>query len=232
MRLLIVEDEALLAKRIERLSREILGKRLEKVDVRPSLESARAYIHEFPIDLLMLDLNLNGKDGFYLLKESVAGAFHTLIISAYTDKAIQAYDYGVLDFIPKPFNQERLAKAFDRFENAHYQATPPLRFIACKTKKRISLLKIEEISFIRGADHYSEIHTLSGKIKLHDKSLQQLQTLLPSNFVRIHKSYIANLDSATQILIEGGGRYGLQLTNQEIIPVSRSRYSMVRAHFS
>ncbi len=73
-----------------------------------------------PIDVLFLDLNLNGKDGFDLLKTSVSGAFHVIIISAHTEQALKAFEYGVLDFVGKPFNKERLARALDRvFERIH-----------------------------------------------------------------------------------------------------------------
>ena len=72
------------------------------------MESAFAYLKDHQIDLLLLDLNLDGGNGFDILKYTVSQSFHTIIISAYTDQAITAFQYGVLDFIPKPFRDEEL----------------------------------------------------------------------------------------------------------------------------
>ena len=73
MRVLIVEDEPIIARRIERLTREILGERLTHLKAIRDLHEARAHLFSTPIDVLFLDLNLNGKDGFDLLKTSVPG---------------------------------------------------------------------------------------------------------------------------------------------------------------
>ena len=89
MIVVIVEDEPLIANRIERLTKEILDKKLTKIMVKNSLQEARHYLFEHPTDLLLLDLNLHGKDGFELLKLAVSGSFQTIIISAHTDKALE-----------------------------------------------------------------------------------------------------------------------------------------------
>ena len=224
MRLLIVEDEALIAQRIERLSREILGHDLIQLAVKPTLESAKAYIHEYPLDLLILDLNLNGKDGFQLLEESVAGAFHTMILSAHTDKAILAYEYGVLDFIPKPFNKARLQKALDRYTNQSYRAEYPTKYLAVKKKTQLKLVDVEHISYIRGAGNHAELYLTDGSIELHDKSLQHISMLLPSCFERIHKSYIVNMKMIASI----SNNYSITLKNSVQIPISRTKYKSLK----
>ncbi|MBK7227614.1 MAG: hypothetical protein IPH97_01775 [Ignavibacteriales bacterium] len=64
-------------------------------------------------------MNLNAKDGFELLKQVVSQSFHTIVISANINRAIEAFEYGVLDFIPKPYNIERLKAAFQRLQSSH-----------------------------------------------------------------------------------------------------------------
>ncbi len=231
MRILAVEDEHLIAQRIERLCREILGARLSAIAVQPSLESARAFLKEHPTDLLLLDLNLNGRDGFELLEEAVAGAFHTIIISACTDQAIHAFEYGVLDFIPKPFSKERLEAAFQRYENAQYRAAQPVKYLATRHQQRLQLHEVEEVLYIRAADHYAELCLRGGGTKLHDKPLNQLIKLLPPQFGRIHKSYIANMDEALVLHSQAGGRYHLEMSDGARIPVSRSKYPEIRQQF-
>lgn len=110
MNILIVEDEAILAQRIQRLVTDILVDHPLNIRLEHSLESAQMFLDKHPVDLLFLDLNLDGEDGFELLKNSTRTPFPTIIISAYKELAIDAFEYGVLDFVRKPVTTERLEK--------------------------------------------------------------------------------------------------------------------------
>lgn len=227
MRILIVEDEARIAKRIERMLRNILQERILSLRVISDLQSALYHMDEYLIDLLFLDLNLQGKDGFEILKQVNAEAFHTIIISAHKDKAIEAFEYGVLDFIPKPFHQERIEQALERLDSQSI-SNNSLKYLSIKTTGRIELFEIQNIHFIKGAGIYSEVHFEDGKQALHDKSLEKLSQLLPSNFVRIHKSYIVNLQEAQEIIVESGSKYQLILKDQTTLPIGRTWYKSVK----
>lgn len=224
MRILIVEDEALIAQRIERLTREILGAEVQQLTIRPTSESAALFLRESPLDLMILDLNLNGKDGFELLKKTVAESFQTMILSANTDRAIEAYDHGVLDFIAKPFTKKRLEKAFKRYTSQNYRAENPVKYLAIRKSQKMQLVDIEQIAFIKGAGNYGELHLKDRKTELHDKSLQHLNKLLPPHFERIHKSFIVNMRMVESI----SNKYEVILKNGEIIPISRSIYKRVK----
>lgn len=224
MRILIVEDEALIAQRIERLTREILGQQLRQLAVQTTLPSAVHHLSSYPVDLVILDLNLNGKNGFELLQRAVAGAFHTFVISAYTEKAVEAFEYGVLDFIPKPFNKNRLQKAFERFENADYRAIYPTKYLAVRKNSQLQLVDIELVNYIKGAGNYTELHLMDHTVELHDKSLRHIQQLLPMHFERIHKSYIVNLKMVQSI----SAQYEIFLQNDTCIPISRSLYKALK----
>jgi len=230
MIIVIVEDEPLIATRIKRQTEQILQKKLTRIIVKHSLVEADHYLNEHPIDLLLLDLNLNGKDGFKLLKKVVSGSFHTIIISAYTNKAIEAFDYGVLDFVGKPFTVARLEKAFDRYENFKEKNTNPTKYISVKNNNKLLLLKVEDIRYIKAADIYSNIMLNDGKVEIHNKSLNKLETILPSNFIRTHKSYIINMECVKNFSCLGGSKYNLELITSEILPVSRIRYKEIK-HF-
>lgn len=126
MRILIVEDERPIAKYIERLCRQLLGTKVRSIDLQYSLEDAASFLFRQPVDLCLLDLNLNGENGYELLKLAVSGSFHTIIISANTDKAVEAFRFGVLDFIPKPFDEARLSQALQRyFDRQSPRQRPP-----------------------------------------------------------------------------------------------------------
>ncbi|MBN2399557.1 MAG: response regulator, partial [Candidatus Aminicenantes bacterium] len=115
MRILIIEDEPPIAKYIERCTRSLLKGHIRRIDAVHTLEDARHYLRKNRIDLCLLDLNLSGTDGYELLKQALAMPFQSIIISAHAEKAVTAFEYGVVDFVPKPFTVERLQKAFDRF---------------------------------------------------------------------------------------------------------------------
>lgn len=227
MKILIIEDEARIAKRIERMTRDFFDKEVQ-ILLADSLENGLTVIGQYSIDLLLLDLNLNGEDGFEILQTFVAGPFQTIIISAYTDKAITAFNYGVLDFVPKPFDQNRLAQAFTRFTTQEKQSGGDVRFLAVRKGKTFRLVPINEILYIKGAGIYTELHLSNKKIELHDKSLEALEKLLPETFERIHKSYILCWEQADKIVVEAGGKYSMQLKNGDILPIGRSKYKEIK----
>ncbi len=134
MNVLIVEDELRIAKRIERMTRDIFGSTLQSLKHINTLHDALRHIENSELDLVLLDLNLNGDNGFDLLTKAVSGSFHTIIISAYKDQAITAFEHGVLDFVPKPFNQDRLVQAFNRATAKEKVENSKIRFLGIKKR--------------------------------------------------------------------------------------------------
>ncbi len=226
--ILIVEDEALLAQRIERFLKESKQFQTGRVTVKSNLSSAKDFLSKHVIDLLILDLNLHGKDGFDILKSFASQSFQTIIISAYTDKAIEAFEYGVLDFIAKPFNKIRVEKALERIVDSTYRAKFPLKYLAIIKNQRLELVSVEQLLFLKGAGNYTELHLMNGQIELHDKSLQNILTLLPTNYERVHKSYIVNLDLIESISYQ----YEILLKNKTKIPISRTKYQTLKNKIS
>jgi two-component system response regulator LytT len=228
MRILIIEDEARIAKRLERMTRKFFEHNLSSLAICDSLTKGLNYIDQHPIDILLLDLNLNGEDGFHILESVVSGSFHTIIVSANTDKAITAFAYGVLDFVPKPFDEERLELAFKRIITNGIKIENDIKFLAVKKAGNVCLVDIQDLFYVKGAGIYSELHLKNGKTELHDKSLEKLEQLLNSSFERIHKSYLVPLQVAERIIVQPGSRYNLLLKNGETLPIGRSRYKELK----
>lgn len=228
MRLLIVEDEPLIAQRLERMCREILGTALEIVIHASRPEETGAKLAETPIDLMLLDLNLQGADGMQLLKGSVAGSFHTIIVSANTDRALEAFEFGVLDFVPKPFTRERLAQALARCSGATARADYAAKYLAIRKHGRIELVPVEDLVYAKGAGAYSELVLASGATELHDKSLEKLQAVLPPVFERTHKSYLVRMSAVKALHAEEGSRYEAELRGGTRLPIGRTRYKEIR----
>lgn len=228
MKVLIVEDEPLLAQRLERFCRELLGDRLESIRVANLFSEASARLDESPIDLLLLDLNLHGRDGMELLATSVAGSFHTIIVSANTDQALRAFEYGVIDFVPKPFSKERLAQALQRVTGRDGRATGAAKFLAVRKTGRVELVPIDRVLYVEGAGAYAELVLDDGKRELHDKTLEKLHALLPPGFERIHKSYLVRWTAVKALHAQEGSHYEAELRNGLRLPVGRTRYKELR----
>ena len=222
----------MIAERIERLCRKILGDRLQVFRNVDHLELAVREAESGFYDLFLLDLNLSGEDGFELLKQSTSYSSQTIIISANKDRAIDAFDFGVIDFVCKPFNEERLKQALNRLDDATASASyRTAKFISFRTAGRIDVRGLDSVEYIEGADKYAEVHFKNGETRLHDKSLAQLELILPPCFERVHKSYIVRLDSIKSFETMEGSRYFARLENGQSLPISRSRYKPLRARF-
>ncbi len=232
MRILIIEDEARIAKRLERMTHHFFEHNLVSIAICDSLAKGLQYIDQQEIDLLLLDLNLNGEDGFNILESVVSGAFHTIIVSANVDRAITAFAYGVLDFVPKPFDEIRLGQAFKRINIPQAKTTNDIKFLAVKKAGKVNLIELQDLYYIKGAGIYSELHLKNGQTALHDKSLEKLEQLLIGSFERTHKSYLVPLREIEQIMVQSGSRYHLLLKNGEILPIGRARYKELKKKMS
>lgn len=227
----MVEDETTVGNRIERLVSELIGQHISTLKRFDNLDSAQDFIESNVIDLLLLDLNLQGRDGFELLRQSVAGAFHTIINSAYAEKALQGFEHGVLDFVAKPFSKTRLKQALDRFIDTTGQDQGQTRYLAIKKAGEIEIIELFQVRYIRGADCYTEVVLKDGQVKLHDKTLTRLNMILPPSFARIHKSYIVNMSECSKLHSEKGSKYGLELNDGERLPVGRTKYKEIMTRF-
>jgi two-component system response regulator LytT len=228
VKIVVVEDEIMVARRIQMFCKNILGDRIKMLKHFMVIEDAEDFINDNGIDLLLLDLNLNNRDGFDVLKNKLSASFKTIIISANTDRAIEAFEYGVVDFIGKPFKQERLAQAIDKLELGSTVHSQQLKFLSIKKFGCIEMIDISQVAFIQASGHYSELHLINGGIELHDKNLDRLLTILPIEFERVHKSYAVPLNHIRKLLKHGGSSYSLELSTGETIPLGRTRYTTIK----
>lgn len=233
MKILIIEDEQVIANRLLRMTRTYFGTTLDKIDHCDSLPEGLEFIKQHKIDLLLLDLNLNGEDGFDVLKNVLSQSFHTIIVSAYKNKAIDAFEYGVLDFVPKPFNEKRLSQALSRITHKTPEDSNvgTIKFLSIVKRGTQHLLELKRLKYIKGARVYTEIYLKDGGKEIHNKSLDALVQLLPANFERIHKSYIVDMKEVTEFKAESGGKYTAMLKSGDELPVSRSKYKPLKTKY-
>ncbi len=228
MRVFVVEDEQVVARRLLRLVEKILGDQLESLDLAATLNDALEHIRTRPVDVLFLDLNLQGQDGFRLLHEAAAQPFQTVVVSAQHEQALRAFEYGVTDFVAKPYDETRLRTAISRLAKPEEPRGGRLRYLAVKKAGEITPVPIESICYIKGADDYSEIHCEDGSRFLHAKTLAALEQILPSFFERLHRSYIVNTNRVSKYLSRSGGQYLVRMVNDEELPVSRAKFAELK----
>ena len=227
MKLLIVEDEPLLRQRLLRLCREIVGPTFAAAAV-GSLAEAREQLRDRSFDGLLLDLNVAGHDGFGLLHEAAASAMHVVVVSGHGERALEAFELGVLDFVPKPFGRERLELALQRLQGAPVPGARALRRLAVWRARGVALVDIDKVMCIAAVPEGSELHLEDGRTELHAKPLERLLPLLPPNFLRCHRTWIVNLAVVKTLRSARGSRSWIELADGRELPVGRSRLQALR----
>ena len=228
MKILIVEDEMKAAKRLERMTRSLLEPEIPLIWRANSIENGRTVFQKESIDLLLLDLNLNGMNGFELLKDALAESFQTIIVSAYRDQAIKAFEHGVLDFVPKPVDKLRLRTALERFMGRG-ALRPETKYLALNVHGKVKYISVSDIRYVQGANVSTEIFLQDGTSLPYEKSLARTLQLLEPKFARIHRSYLVNIKQIYEITSTEGSRYWVVLKTGETLPVGRTRVSDLRS---
>lgn len=222
MNIAIVEDEAIVARRLERM----IGALVSDCSIRiaPTLSAALDLIRAIPIDVLFLDLNLNGRDGFRVLEEAAASPFQTIVVSAHHDQALRAFDYGVTDFVAKPWSEERLRIAIERVTSREPRGRAQM--LVVRKARELRSIPAADIVYARGADDYAELHLTDGTVHLHEKTLSTLETLLPPEFTRVHRSYIVNMTRARAL--RTSPRLALVMDDESLVPIGRMYRDLAR----
>ncbi|PBS12400.1 DNA-binding response regulator [Lysobacteraceae bacterium NML93-0792] len=227
MRILIVEDEPLVRQRLLRMCVELAGGRA-RFDAVGDLDSAGDSLQRSVYDGLLLDLNLGGEDGFDLLRRAVSGRHHCVVVSAHRERALEAFELGVLDFVPKPFSRERLGAALSRLIDVAPSGSGRARYLGIWRAQGTALVELADVLWIRADRDYSQLRMLDGRSELHDKSLASLGALLPPDFVRCHRSYVVNLRHVRSLHAGSGSRYWLVLVGGTELPVGRAHVAALR----
>jgi two-component system response regulator LytT len=232
MKILAIDSETHSLPLLEQHCRTILANRLERFTTADSFATALDRLGETAFDLVLLEPQLPHNDGLVLLADHTVRAAQTIIVTAHTELALRAFEHGVLDFVPKPVNRERLAKALLRAAAPHHARTSghgSEKFLAVRRLGRIDFVPIDELVYVEGSDKYSELVLANGQRSFYDKCLGRLEETLPHSFVRIHKSYLVRFPLVSRLLVQKGSRYFAELKNGVRLPVGRSRYAQIKS---
>ena len=158
---------------------------------------AMDYLRENKVDLMFLDINMPEISGMELLK-IIPTHPKTILTTAYSEFALESYDYGVIDYLLKPIYFPRFLKAIDRFfatENSRTKEEEVIvNTVSVKVDGYFMDIELDQLLFAQSFGNYVKIHTVK-RTYLASITTTELEKCLPErNFMRIHKSYIVALD--------------------------------------
>ena len=169
------------------------------VGVAPTIESAIELLTSQALDLLFLDINLNGQLGLTLLKTGLKLP-PVIITSAHPDYALESYEIGkTADYLLKPFTLERLHIALTRA--LQWQSNPnnliEIDAVFLKMGRKVQRFTFQSIEYVEAFGIYSKIYA-DNKMYLVNERLASLTELLPQRlFIRVHKSYLIHIGKIT-----------------------------------
>lgn len=237
---LIAEDEPLLAAEIrEELGRAWPGLQIAAVvhDGHAALAAAEAQQPE----VVFLDVQMPGLDGLEVAR-LLAGRAHVVFITAFDHYAVQAFDEGAVDYVLKPLDPARLARAIQRVKQRLGQqpanlaglverirtqtpasADGPLRWITVQIGRELRLITVDEICYFRADHKYVSIVTAEGEALVSTPLKDLLARLDPEVFWQVHRGTVVNVNAVRSVLRGVSGKLQLQLkARPEKLEVSAS----------
>lgn len=247
MRAIIVDDEP----PARNLLREYMDDDYPEIEIIDECGTGRTAveaINEHVPDLVFLDVQMPGLDGFDVI-ERLDALPHLIFSTAYDEYALQAFDAGAIDYLLKPYTRARFRKAVDRVKAHHAQSAepdaeyaeqltallrtarsadhPPNRLYVQRGAKIIPVAT-EDITHIEAAGDYSKLHTPDDTY-LSNQGIGALEEHLSGDrFLRVHRSFIVALPALDHLVSDGSGGYVAVLNDQRRVRVSRTYAPQIR----
>jgi two-component system LytT family response regulator len=219
---LVVDDEPLARQRLQQMLADhadvaILG---EAEDV----EQAREMIREHRPDLILLDIRMPGSNGLALVEGlHVTPMPYVIFVTAHAEHAVEAFDAEAVDYLLKPFDEERLARALERARAAitRRRGSRHVERFAVTVGRLTRYVAAREVDWIEGYGNYAKLHIGKGTHLVRTTLAALEQELDPSKFVRVHRSAIVSLDRVRELRSLGGGEYRVLLVDGTQVPMSQ-----------
>lgn len=248
IRVLIVDDEPLARQRVEDLLQR--EEDVELVGVAENGAEAVETIRRLAPDLVFLDVQMPGLTGMEVVKEiGPANMPVVIFVTAYDEYALKAFDVAAIDYLLKPFDDDRFEQAvararkvivlrevdqirsrlsalLQRDSSSGEAATPRQRYlerIAVEMRGQVRIVPVDQIDFITASGPYAELHVGDDKFVIRERMTTLEERLDPNDFFRIHRSTIVRLEKIDALLYNAGGDYAVRLKDNRRLSVSRSR---------
>jgi len=229
---LVIDDEPLARRRMTHLLRG--DPDINVVGTFGSASAAATHARNLAPQLLLLDIRMPELDGFELV-QSLAGQGlnpYVIFVTAYSDRSMDAFGVGAIDYLLKPFDDERFARAIARAKSlisagGHNGAVQRPALAGDRTRLllaergKVVVLAMRDIEFVQAAAKYVKIYA-AGRCYSFRQSLGQLETRLdPACFVRVHRSTLVNVEHIAEMHPMFHGDYELILRRGTRLTLSR-----------
>lgn len=239
---IIVDDEKLARKRIFSLLKD--ESEITVVEECSTGRMAINSINEIKPSLIFLDIKLKDMSGFNVLEEIDNNIKPAVIfITAYDEYAIKAFEYFALDYLQKPFREDRFKKSINNAVetikknelnslNEKIESIVSLietgnknkfnSILPIKVGNKTKIINIGEIKYIKASGYYAEIFTDTKKYLLRESLNNLIRDLNDSEFIRIHRSTIVNINSIQELISSNYGEVDVRMDDNELFRVSKS----------
>lgn len=241
LRIAIVDDEEL----ARAVARDYLAAMADVeivAECANGFEAVKAVSEQHP-DLLLLDVQMPKLDGFEVL-ELVGRDVAVVFATAYDQYAIRAFEVNAVDYLLKPYSAERLAEAIERARGrigrgeavsgrtlaaAARPAPTAAGRILVRDGPRVHVIPIARLDYAQAQDDYV-CFRCEGKEYLKEQTLAEVEASLdPAKFVRIHRSYLLNIERLARVDVDERENRVAVLTDGTRLPVSRSGYARLNS---
>lgn len=241
IRAIVVDDEEL----ARQIVREMLKPHPEVEMVGECANGFEAVrmVSELRPDLLFLDIQMPKLDGFEVL-ELIGDEIAVVFATAYDEHALRAFEVHAVDYLLKPFRAERFEVALERAKQRIGKKMSPgpnqllaatrepgkyLERVVVKDGTRVQIIPLEKLDYAEAQDDYIALAS-QGKKYLKQQTISSLEASLdPANFVRIHRSYIVNLERVTRLEPYGKDSHIAILSDGGRLPVSRAGLARLKS---
>ncbi len=238
-KVLIVDDENLSRMKIRRFL-EDRGEQFQIFEADNGLQALDTIEAESP-QIVFLDIEMPEMNGMDLIHSLPSPAFHLVFQTAYSEYAVQAFEKIAIDYLLKPFNQDRFNQALekclkknpkqliedlDHLKESFSSKNIYLTKVVVKRGTKNTLIDVDKILYFRSENHYTYICTDNFEY-IHNEPLKDLIVKLdPKTFQQVHRNAIINLNCVKEV-IEGDNMQAV-MTNGQKLQVSRSHRKLVK----
>ena len=200
-----------------------------------SVADAREVLAALPVDVVFVDLLLSGEENGLEFVQSLASGVRPAFVlaTAFSQHALEAWNLGVVDYLLKPFSEERVEQCLRRIAGQQETPRSGVMRVVARRKKSLVFLDPADIWAFEASDRLSFVHSGVGKFDI-DLSLAAIETSFGRSLMRVHRNWLVNLDFARE-LESGDGETTLFVgaslgdENQGVrVPVSRDRAQSLR----
>ena len=251
---LIADDEPLLRERLRTLLARAWPQLQVLAEARNGREAVELFDQHAP-QIVFLDVHMPGMNGIEAAR-SIARRAQLVFVTAYEQYAVQAFEQGAVDYLVKPFDEERLADTVQRLQQRLAQAAPAavpagletvldglaaelqrrmghaptwLQWIKASVGQSVRLIPVEQIAYLKADEKYTLVVWEGGEALIRKTIRELADELDPSRFVQTHRSVIVNLRQVVQVTRGPNETAEVQIKDRrELLPVSRSYLHLFR----